>query len=64
MSQQSLVDILSQDELNNIIAMYQNNVSLREIERITHHGRPALSKMLTELGIKNFARQSSPKIFF
>lgn len=64
MSQQSLVDILSQDELNNIIAMYQNNVSLREIERITHHGRPALSKMLTELGIKTSQGNHHRKYFF
>lgn len=64
MSQQSLINVLSQDELNNIIAMYQNNISLREIERITHHGRPALAKMLTELGIKTSQGNHYRKYFF
>ena len=37
---------LSKEELTEIIEMYQNNVSLREIEKRTSHGRPAITKML------------------
>lgn len=50
---QTLLNILSQEEINEIVSMYQNNISLREIERRTKHGRPAITKMLETLGIKN-----------
>jgi len=36
----TLQELLTQEEIEDIIAMYQNNISLREIERLTHHGRP------------------------
>ena len=47
-----LIDILTQQEISEIVEMYENNISLREIEKRTSHGRPAISKMLEELGIK------------
>lgn len=34
-----LEDIISEQELETIISMYKNNVSLREIEKQTGHGR-------------------------
>lgn len=49
---QTLINVLSQQEIDNIVEMYQNNVSLREIERRTSHGRPAITKMLETLGVK------------
>ena len=44
--------------------MYENNISLREIEKRTSHGRPAISKMLEELGIKNTKGNHYRKYFF
>ena len=49
---QTLINVLSQQEIDNIVEMYQNNVSLREIERRTSHGRPAITKMLETLSVK------------
>ena len=40
-----LIETLSQNEINEIVSMYQNNLSLREIERRTSHGRPAKTKL-------------------
>ena len=44
--------------------MYQNNVSLREIEKNTHHGRVALTKMLERLNIKTTFGNHYRKYFF
>lgn len=47
-----LLNTLTKEEIEYIINLYQNNVSLREIEKITKHGRQAIGRMLEELGIK------------
>lgn len=50
---QKLENILSAQELEQIITWYRDeNVSLREIERRTRHGRQALAKMLERLEVK------------
>lgn len=49
---QTLLNKLSQEEIDKIVSMYENNISLREIERRTGHGRPAITKMLETLGVK------------
>lgn len=59
-----LIDTLTQNEINEIVQMYQNNVSLREIERRTSHGRPAISKLLEELGVKTTSGNHYRKYFF
>lgn len=47
-----LIDTLTLEQLNDIINMYKNNISLREIEKRTSFTRRAVGKMLEELGIK------------
>ena len=47
-----LITQLTEEELKNIIDLYNNNVSLRQIEKITGHGRNAIAHMLEDLGIK------------
>ena len=59
-----LEELISEEELNDIIQMYQNNVSLREIERKTQHGRTALAKMLERLNIKTTTGNHYRKYFF
>lgn len=60
----TLQELLTQEEIEDIIAMYQNNISLREIERLTHHGRPQIAKMLENLGIKTTSGNHYRKYFF
>ena len=64
MAQKKLEDMISKEELTEIIEMYQNNVSLREIEKRTSHGRPAITKMLQRLGIKTTTGNHYRKYFF
>ena len=64
MGKNSLKNIINEQEYNDIVQMYQNNISLREIERITHHGRNAISKMLEEDGIKTTKGNHYRKYFF
>lgn len=59
-----LENIISKKEIEQIIKLYQENVSLREIEKIVHHGRAAISKMLERLGIKNVKGNHYRKYFF
>ena len=59
-----LIETLSQNEINEIVSMYQNNFSLREIERRTSHGRPAITKLLEELGVKTIKGNHYRKYFF
>lgn len=59
-----LEEMISEKELSEIIEMYNNNVSLREIEKITHHGRGALSRMLERLNIKTTKGNHYRKYFF
>lgn len=59
-----LEDMISKEELTEIIQMYQNNVSLREIEKRTSHGRPAITKMLQRLGVKTTFGNHYRKYFF
>ena len=51
-SRKHLIDIISEEEKNNIIFDYQNNVSLRQLEKKYQHGRNAIAKMLESLNIK------------
>ena len=60
----TLDELISEKELSDIIEMYQSNVSLREIERRTHHGRPAITKMLEKLNIKTTSGNHYRKYFF
>ena len=60
----TLEQLLSEQEVAAIIEMYQNNLSLREIEKRTHHGRVALTKMLERLGIKTTKGNHYRKYFF
>lgn len=65
MGQKKLEDLLTEEELNNIIDMYQNKkYSLRQIEQITHHGRNSLSNMLSRLGIKILQGNHYRKYYF
>lgn len=64
MPQKTLKDLLSEEEIANIVDMYQNNVSLREIEKITNHGRGALARMLQELNVKTTSGNHYRKYFF
>lgn len=59
-----LIEILQQEEIDNIVKMYENNISLREIEKRTHHGRPAITKLLEELGVKTTKGNHYRKYFF
>lgn len=59
-----LEEMISQQELDEIINMYQTNISLREIERRTHHGRNAVAKMLERLNIKTTTGNHYRKYFF
>ena len=59
-----LIDMLSQEEIDNIIDMYQSNISLREIEKRTHHGRPQITRMLEDLGVKTTKGNHYRKYFF
>ncbi len=60
-----LEDILSKEEVEQIIAWYTDeNVSLRELEKRTGRSRPALSRMLTRLGVKTTTGNHYRKYFF
>lgn len=59
-----LIETLTQQEIDEIVEMYENNISLREIEKRTTHGRPAISKMLEELGVKTTSGNHYRKYFF
>lgn len=60
----TLEQLLPEEEVAEIIEMYQNNISLREIEKRTHHGRVALTKMLERLGVKITSGNHYRKYFF
>jgi hypothetical protein len=60
----NLEKIITQQEIDDIIAMYQDNISLREIEKAVGHGRQAISKMLERLGIKTSKGNHYRKYFF
>lgn len=47
-----LENILSQEEKEYIIDLYNNNVSLRQIAEKTHHSRKSITQMLEHLNIK------------
>ena len=59
-----LENTLKEEEINEIIKMYQNNISLRQIAEKTHHSRAALSQMLEHLGIKKTKGNHYRKYFF
>ena len=52
MAGKTLEQLLSNEEKQNIIIDYQNNISLRELEKKYHHTRSNLSKWLEAVGIK------------
>ena len=52
MAGKTIEQLLSEEEKQNIIIDYQNNISLRELEKKYHHTRSNLSKWLEEVGIK------------
>ena len=60
----TLQELLTEEEKENIISMYENNISLREIERLTGHGRTRVAKMLENLGIKTTTGNHYRKYFF
>lgn len=64
MPQKSLIDLLSQEEIDEIVSLYQNNISLREIEKRTGHGRPQITRMLENLGVKTTKGNHYRKYFF
>ena len=64
MNKQTLENILSKEEVEEIIKMYQSNVSLRQIAEKTNHSRAALSGMLERLGIKTTIGNHYRKYFF
>ena len=59
-----LENTLKEEEINEIIEMYQNNISLRQIAEKTYHSRAALSQMLENLGIKKTKGNHYRKYFF
>lgn len=64
MPQKSLINLLSQEEINEIVTLYKNNISLREIEKRTGHGRPQITRMLETLGVKTIKGNHYRKYFF
>lgn len=60
----TLQDFISEQERQEIFNLYQNNVSIREIAKKTHHGRHAISKMLTDAGVKTTVGNHYRKYFF
>lgn len=64
MGQKLLEQQLPEEEVAQLIQMYQNNISLREIERQTGHNRLAVAKMLERLGIKTITGNHYRKYFF
>lgn len=59
-----LIDMLSQDEINTIIKMYQDNFSIRQISVIVKKDRASISKMLESLGVKTTKGNHYRKYFF
>lgn len=64
MSIQSLENVISKEEKEKIIKMYQDNISLREISNQTKHSRNAISKMLEKSDIKTTKGNHYRKYFF
>lgn len=64
MPQLKLEDLLTEEELKEIITLYQNNTSLREIERQTGQNRAVVSRMLERLGYKTTKGNHYRKYFF
>lgn len=52
MAWKTLEEKLSEQDKQNIITDYQNNISLRELEKKYHHNRANISKWLEKIGIK------------
>lgn len=63
-SNQYLENIISKEEVNEIISMYNNNVSLRELEKRVPYSRQALARMLERLGAKTTSGNHYRKYFF
>lgn len=59
-----LENTISSEDLESLITMYQNNYSMREIERQTGYSRFTLSRMFTRLGIKQTTGNHYRKYFF
>ena len=59
----TLEDKLSEEEKQQIISDYKNNVSLRELEKKYHHSRKILSDWLTKIGVKTTTGNHYRKYF-
>lgn len=59
-----LIETLTQEQLDNIVDLYNQNVSLRQIENITGFGRRAISLMLEDIGVKTTKGNHYRKYFF
>lgn len=64
MPQRKLEDMLDQKDIDKIINLYQNNFSLREIEKHVPATRAAISGMLTRMNIKTTTGNHYRKYFF
>lgn len=53
-----------ENDLDNIINLYKNNTSLREIQQITGYNRQKISKILSNIGIKTSVGNHYRKYFF
>lgn len=52
MAGKTLEQLLSEEEKQDIIADYKNNISLRELEKKYHHTRLRISRWLESIGVK------------
>lgn len=59
-----LIETLNEQEIDHLIEMYENNISLREMERQTPYSRSALTRLLEDLGIKTTKGNHYRKYFF
>lgn len=59
-----LIETLDEQEINRLVEMYENNISLREMERQTPYSRSALTRLLEDLGVKTTKGNHYRKYFF
>lgn len=59
-----LIETLSDQQIGELVELYERNVSLREIEKQTSFSRQAVAKLLEELGVKTTSGNHYRKYFF
>lgn len=64
MSTQLLENKIDKQTLDNLIALYQDNYSLRQISEQTGYNRQTLSRMFERLGVKTTKGNHYRKYFF